>query len=193
MVLRLNLPLNTAQNALWTNRLVTTAGMWSPQGKMFYPTRTATPETAPRPKACSKLFYPTALKQQVLENLANFYALTVKDLVELIYPTPNQTHEASVRRCLSALDRDGLVNRINYRPDDYPGYGTLPLACGLTFQGLCWTHENCAWTDPKELIKDHSPLTLEHEIKRARFHTKVVGMCEQHRLELFWKKTDLTR
>jgi hypothetical protein len=47
------------------------------------------------------------------------------------------------------------------------------------------------WTDPKELIKDHSPLTIEHELKRARFHMKVVEMYEKHGLELVWKKTDL--
>ncbi len=98
-----------------------------------------------------------------------------------------------MRRCLSALDRDGFVNRISYRPDDYPGYGTLPLACGLSFDGLLWAQENCAWTDPKELIQDHSPLTLEHEIKRARFHMIIVALCERHGLELFWRKTDLNR
>ena len=83
------------------------------------------------------------------------------------------------------------MNRISYRPADYPGRGTLPLVCGLTWEGVTWAQENCAWTDPKELIQDHSPLTLEHEIKRARFHMKVVAMCEQYQLELFWKKTDL--
>ena len=96
-----------------------------------------------------------------------------------------------MRRCLAALDRGGLINRISYRPDEYPGYGTLPLACGLTFQGVLWAHENCSWTDPKELIRDHSPLTMEHEIKRARFHMKIVEMCEKHKLELYWRKTDL--
>lgn len=140
----------------------------------------------------TQLFYPSALKKKTLKALAEYYVLTVKDLATLIYPTANETHGASLRRCLAVLDRDGLINRISYRPDNYPGYGTLPLACGLTFQGLCWAQENCAWTDPKELNRDHSPLTLEHEIKRARFHMKVVALCEQHRLELFWKKTDLT-
>jgi hypothetical protein len=138
-----------------------------------------------------RLFYPSVLKKRILKSLAEYYALTIKDLVTLIFPTPKETQEASVRRCLSALVRDGLVNRISYRPDDYPGYGTLPLACGLSFRGLVWAQENCAWADPKELIKDHSPLTLEHEIKRARFHIKIVKMCEKHGLELFWKKTDL--
>ncbi|MGB8006433.1 MAG: replication-relaxation family protein [Terriglobales bacterium] len=123
--------------------------------------------------------------------MAEYYALTVKDLANLLYPDPKRHDESAIRRCLIALDRDGLVNRISYRPDDYPGYGTLPFACGLTFHGLCWAQENCAWTDPKELIKDHSPLTLEHEIKRARFHMKVVELAKKHKLELFWRKTDL--
>jgi hypothetical protein len=147
----------------------------------------ATPTTTQK----IQIFYASALKKRILKALAEYYCLTIKDLVSLLYPAPNPTHEASLRRCLAALDRDGLVNRISYRPDEYPGYGTLPLACGLTFQGLCWAQENCAWTDPKELIKDHSPLTLEHEIKRARFHMKVVEMCRQHNMELFWRKTDL--
>jgi hypothetical protein len=149
---------------------------------MPQPTQTATAPT---------LFYPSALKKRVLEALAEYYALTIKDLVSVIYPQPTPTHEASMRRVLAKLDRDGLINRISYRPDEYPGYGTLPLACGLTFEGARWAQENCAWTDPKELIKDHSPLTIEHEIKRARFHMKIVEMCEKHKLELFWKKTDL--
>src|SRR6266446_6317027 len=106
------------------------------------------------------IFYPTRLKKQVLANLANYYCLTVKDLVALIYPDPSPTHEASLRRALAKLDRDGLINRISYRPDDYPGCGTLPLACGLSCEGYRWARENCPWTDPKELIKDHSPLTL---------------------------------
>ena len=144
-------------------------------------------ETIPSPK----IFYPTPLKKQALENLANFYALTIKDLVSLVYPQINPTHEASMRRALAILDRAGLINRIPYRPDEYPGYGSLPFACGLSFQGVLWAQENCPWTDPKELIKDHSPLTLEHEIKRARFHMKIVTMCDRHDLELFWKKTDL--
>jgi len=96
-----------------------------------------------------------------------------------------------MRRVLAKLDRDGLINRISYRPDDYAGYGRLPLACGLRYDGYRWAQEECPWTDPKELIKDHSPLTLEHEIKRARFHVKIVEMCEKHDIELFWKKTDL--
>ena len=95
-----------------------------------------------------------------------------------------------MRRCLGKLEAAGLVNRISYRPDDYD-YGTLPYACGLSFDGVLWAQENFQWTDPKELIKDHSPLTLEHEIKRARFHMKIVEMCDQHGFELFWKKTDL--
>jgi hypothetical protein len=137
-----------------------------------------------------QIFYPTPLKKQVLENLANFYALTIKDLSSLVYSETNETHEASLRRCLGKLEAAGLVNRISYRPDDYD-YGTLPYACGLSFDGVLWAQENFQWTDPKELIKDHSPLTLEHEIKRARFHMKIVEMCDQHGFELFWKKTDL--
>jgi hypothetical protein len=144
------------------------------------------PTTTPTPK----IFYPTDLKKRVLETLAEYYCLTIKDLVHLIYPESNTTHEASMRRVLGKLDRAGLINRISYRPDDYT-FGALPLACGLTFDGLQWAQENCPWTDPKELIKDHSPLTLEHELKRARFHMKIVEMCDKHGLELFWKKTDL--
>jgi hypothetical protein len=98
-----------------------------------------------------------------------------------------------MRRSLLILHRQGLVNRISYRPDDYPGFGTLPLACGVAHAGVLWANEECPWTDPKELIRDHSPLTIEHEIKRARFHAKVVAMCQKQKLELFWKKTDLKR
>jgi hypothetical protein len=149
------------------------------------PQQLQTTRTPPR------IFYPTALKKQVLENLANFYALTIKDLASLVYSETNETHEASLRRCLGKLETTGLVNRISYRPDDYPGCGTLPHACGLGCEGVLWAQEHCPWTDPKELIRDHSPLTMEHEIKRARFHMKVVQICDKHDMELFWKKTDL--
>lgn len=115
----------------------------------------------------------------------------MKDLVGLVYPEPGGTRETSMRRTLAKLDRDGLVNRISYRPDDYAGCGTLPLACGLALQGVVWAHENCSWADPKELREDHSPLTLEHEIKRARFHMTVVRACEERGVEVFWRKTDL--
>jgi len=139
----------------------------------------------------NQLPYPNALRKSVLEALAEYYVLTIKDLVQLFYGGITESRETSMRRATSRLERDAYINRMSYCPDDYPGYGTLPLACGLSFEGLCWAQENCAWADPKELIKDHSPLTIEHEIKRARFHMKVVGMCEEHHLELFWKKTDL--
>ena len=26
-------------------------------------------------------------------------------------------------------------------------------------EGYLWAKENCSWTDPKQLVKDHSPLT----------------------------------
>jgi hypothetical protein len=138
-----------------------------------------------------QLLYPSALKKRILKSLAEYYCLSVKNLVGLIYPEPNETHKASLRRCLGTLERDRLVNRISYRPDDYAGIGTLPLACGLSDRGVLWALDTCAWTDPKELIPDHSPLTIEHEMKRAQFHIKVVKRCREQRLDLYWKKTDL--
>src|SRR5580700_8271747 len=109
-------------------------------------------QTTPTPP---RIFYPTNQKRVILQALANYYCLAVKDLVALVYPQPNPTHEASMRRTLLLLHRQGFVNRISYRPDDYHGHGTLPLACGLTRAGVLWAHEHCPWTDPKEFIRDH--------------------------------------
>lgn len=122
-----------------------------------------------------------------------FYATDLKKRVPHGYNLRRNTdtHEASLRRALLKPERDRLINRISYRPDDYPGYGTLPLACGIAYDGVAWARENCPATDPKELVKDHSTLTLEHEIKRARFHMKVSELCDNQRAQLFWKKTDL--
>lgn len=69
--------------------------------------------------------------------------------------------------------------------------GCLPFACGLSEKGILWAEEYCSWTDPKLFRKDHSPHTIEHELKRARFHIKILHLCDEKSVELFWRKTDL--
>lgn len=96
-----------------------------------------------------------------------------------------------MRRCLLELERQGFIRRICYRPTNYPGRGTLPRACGLTAAGVQWILEEYSYADAKELSADHSPLTIEHELKRGRFHMKVVELCTKENLELYWRKTDL--
>lgn len=88
------------------------------------------------------------------------------------------------------VDRlNGHVNRVQYSAETK--WGTPPYAYGLSKQAVQYAKENFPWTDPKEFSSEHSPHTLEHEIKRARTHAKVVELCQKNGWELSWKKTDL--
>lgn len=127
----------------------------------------------------------------MLEALALYEVLTIRDLASLLYERDDKVSLASIVRTTRILEQRGFVNRIFFRPEDYAGMGTLPLACGLSEQGVAWAYEHCPWTDPKLFRRDHSPHTMEHELKRARFHVLMLRMCSQNNIQLFWKKTDL--
>jgi hypothetical protein len=138
-----------------------------------------------------KLFYPTTQKTDVLKALAKYEVLTIRDLAELLFKKADKVTLSSVVRTTRLLERHGLVNRIYFRPEEYRGEGLLPFACGLSEEGVQFAQDNFPNTDPKLFRKDHSPHTIEHELKRARFHIKVSEMCKKNGLELFWRKTDL--
>lgn len=137
------------------------------------------------------LFYPTTQKIDVLKSLAKYEVLTIRDLALLLFKKEDKVTLSSVVRTTRLLAKHGLVNRIYFRPEEYRGEGLLPFACGLSEEGVEYAQEHFPNTDPKLFRKDHSPHTIEHELKRARFHIKVSAMCKKHGLQLFWKKTDL--
>lgn len=63
---------------------------------------------------------------------------------------------------------------------------------GLTEKGVL---EAKKWDmqDPIEISPEHSLLTFEHDLKRARTHEKIERLCDKNGWDLFWTKSDLYR
>lgn len=139
--------------------------------------------------ASSSIFYPTKLKNQILENLARFEVLTTRDLSILIYGDDKHSHITTINKTLDILDkRHRLVNRIYFRPEVYMGRGNLPNASGLSDEGVKLAQERWPATYPKEFPKTHSPHTIEHDLRRARTHIKIQALANERGWRIGWKK-----
>lgn len=144
------------------------------------------------PTTESRLFYQTPLKLSVLENLARYEVLTSRDLADLIYGDTDHAAITTINQTLESLDlRHRLVNRIFFRPDYYKGRGNLPNASGLSKQGVATALDRWPATYPKEFAAEHSPHTIEHELKRARTHIQIQKLCEKNDWTLGWRKGDI--
>src|ERR1039458_7970431 len=136
----------------------------------------------------AQLFYPTALKLNILEYLARFEVLTTRDLALLIYENEDQDSTRTINRTLSLLNTQGFVNQIFFRPEVYLGRGNLPNASGLSEKGVAFAEERWPATYPKEFPLTHSPHTIEHDLRRARTHIAIHELAERHKWEIGWKK-----
>jgi hypothetical protein len=143
-----------------------------------------------RPKKIDgrSLFRPTNARLGVLEALANFGCGNCADITRwrLGKLNPTETQERQTRRILLDLRNNRFVRIFDkdLRKFD-PVYG-------LTDKGVA---EAKKWEmhDPIEISPEHSLLTFEHDLKRARTHEKIERLCDKNGWELFWQKSDLYR
>ena len=77
------------------------------------------------------------LQEKILKDLAKYEVLTARDLALLIYGDDKHSSITTINKALETLDeRDHLVNRIYFRPEEYLGRGNLPNASGLSDKGV---------------------------------------------------------
>ncbi len=147
--------------------------------------------TAPLPtKTSLRLSKPTDLSLGILENLARFEVLNVKQLCLILYGEVNDTHEGSLRRSLRILKSKHFIHTGSYCPDGYEDR-RLPIAVWLSEEGAELAQDKWPQTYPKYHGRQRSKYTLDHDIKRADTHQAIAKMCEENRWKLGWKKTDL--
>lgn len=106
-----------------------------------------------------------------------------------LYGNEDHSSITIINRNLDILDeREGLVNRIYFRPEEYLGRGNLPNASGLSEKGVAFAEQNWPETYPKEFPLTHSPHTIEHDLRRARTHIKIHALAAANGWEIGWKK-----
>ena len=144
------------------------------------------PKTTPAP-----LSNPSPLSLGILENLARFEVLNVKQLCLLMYGEIDDTHEGSLRRSLRILKGKGFIHTCAYCPDGY-NERKLPLAAWLSEEGARFAEYRWTGTYPKYHGKERSRYTIDHDIKRADTHEAIFKLCEEQGFTLGWRKTDLS-
>lgn len=127
--------------------------------------------------------------------LAEFFCLRARDLAELLYGRITDSTEASVRRTVDLLEKQGYVNKTFYRPDDYSGCGQIPYACGLSDAGLrriadelFLPREACGKT-----FDEHSAGTVHHELGISRFHRALGHYCAERGFRCHWDQRNRNR
>jgi hypothetical protein len=112
--------------------------------------------------------------------------------VELIYSRQTEPNQASMRRTLSLLDKEGLVHRERYIEPDRNFGGTTGV-WGLTDKGVANGYEYsqgdyCYGLKPKT-FDEHSVRTLDHELEISYFHMALKKLPRR----LYWQQADLKR
>jgi len=112
--------------------------------------------------------------------------------VELIYGTQTEANQASMRRTLSLLDKQGLVHRERYIEPDRNFGGTTGV-WGLTDKGVAngydYFHGDYCYGLKPKTFDEHSVRTLDHELEISYFHIAVKNLPRR----LYWQQTDLKR
>lgn len=151
---------------------------------------TSPQQAAPQPRKAASIFYVTDHKENLLTNLAEFGCLLVKDLVELNYDRWTKSRDVGVNNTLDRLERDKLVNKVQYKPKERI-IGNPPDLYGLSEKGVDYAQQHFPWTDPKLFSNTRSSLFLVHDLKAARAHIKIANLCDAKGWNLYWQKTDL--
>jgi hypothetical protein len=148
-----------------------------------------------------KNFHLTKVKRQVLALLAEYFCLRTNDLVQLVYGEQTEIHQASMRRTLSLLLKEGYTNRLPYL-DLEAETGGRTYIHGLSDKGLNnlptldFMNGKALWNGHLELAKsfdEHSQRTLDHELEISLFHIALKKFAAKHSLHLFWQQTDLKK
>lgn len=116
--------------------------------------------------------------------LAEYFCLRTNDLVALVYGEQTEIHQASMRRTLSILRRQGLINRLPYLSLDLET-GGITYVHGLSDRGLLFGVRHSKTFD------EHSQRTLDHELEISFFHIALKRFCDTNGLHLYWQQRDL--
>jgi DNA-binding PadR family transcriptional regulator len=110
--------------------------------------------------------------------------------VELVYGKQTEPNQASMRRTLALLDKEGLVHRERYIEPDRNFGGTTGV-WGLSDKGVVELHrlgQIDLFTRAKS-FDEHSVRTLDHELEISYFHMALKKLPHQ----LYWQQAELKR
>lgn len=130
----------------------------------------------------------TAKRKRLLELLADYFCLRVKDLAELFHErTPTEADLCGARHTLDALHREGYVHRIaHFEPSPNAWKGNNSWVYGLSDKGVK--------DFGGKTFDEHSERTLDHELEISCFHIALVRFWQAaDSPELYWQQTDLKR
>jgi hypothetical protein len=130
-------------------------------------------------------FHLTRVKRQVLSLLAEYFCLRTNDLVQLVYAKQTEPNQASMRRTLGLLRKEGLLNRLPYLEPDLDR-GGITFVYGLSDKGAAWE-----FPDKPKTFDEHSQRTLDHELEISFFHIALNRLCAQRNVKLYWQQRDL--
>lgn len=136
-----------------------------------------------------RTFHLTEAKLKALSHISQFFCLTCQDLAFLSYGEISPSVLRSMRRTISLLEKEGLVEwrglipRIRRR-------GSPPLVYGLTYKGILKVKDEGLSTPATKVFKPNSDNLLPHEYEITLFHLYVERVCKEHGLSLYWRQRD---
>ena len=136
-------------------------------------------------------YHLTRVKKQVLNLLGEHFCLRTNDLVQLVYGKQTEPNQASMRRTLGLLRREGLLNRLPYLEPDLDR-GGITFVYGLSNKALNYPDPDVVPnTYLAKTFDEHSQRTLDHELEISFFHVALNRLCAEKNLKLFWQQRDL--
>src|SRR5229473_855099 len=130
----------------------------------------------------------TRTKRRVLELLAEYFCLRVKDVAKLLRDRePTEADLRTARRTLGLLCKEKLANRLPYFELDTEARSYV---YGLSDKGVDLHpgdhfHEPCCKT-----FDEHSERTLDHELEISYFH---MALAKQFGNFIYWQQSELKR
>src|SRR6266851_1001712 len=153
--------------------------MESPQ-----PTKRTAAARTKRPR-----FRLTRTKRRVLELLAEYFCLRVKDVAKLLRDRePTEADLRTARRSLGLLCKEKLANRLPYFELDTEARSYV---YGLSDKGV--DHPDVEYPEAKS-FDEHSERTLDHELEISYFHMALSRFWrDTDNPGLYWQQADLKR
>src|SRR5712692_5767057 len=141
-------------------------------------------------------FHLTRTKQRVLELLAEYFCLRVRDIAQLLGHDPdNHDKLRATRHTIQLLFKEKLANRLPYFELDTEARSYV---YGLSDSGVKAAngHVDIDWNlvgIPKT-FDEHSERTLDHELEISYFHMALSRFWrDTDNPGLYWQQSDLKR
>lgn len=102
------------------------------------------------------------------------------------------TAHRTTRYTVQALEKQGYLHRIKFRPPGFTGEGKYPQAIWLSKQGVEWCEENLdPALDPKAHIEDRSELNIIHDLMRSDCRIAIYELARKNAIDIGWRKSDI--